>query len=971
MSHTIHTLGGSDALAMVQEQQALTKAPPSAPSSPAPEPAPVVEMEKPKDFAVVVSFGAATTITENPTEIPKLETATLANVSTFLASHGDKQPVAITRTGDTYIINMGNNQMIKARTGNIEEAVHKGVIKEGSPLLASLKMTELTTSADLPAKAQRKIQGLATSTPTAKVPDPFKKAQDSAIFAAYVEKFAKIMPSVDARVKAVYAGNDAVTSQWADFKAAYAQAGEDGDYEAAFNTLNTFTATIETIEKGSDSPWLKPQLPEKDALPPSNIITMANLASIKLRTAVVNSGQDVADPKAIGKTIKAPTLTVDDKAAIANPRQFLADHGNDWNAARKMYREGKLTHPGAGMQALLDFRKTVVDDILRQVKVETKAHVLARKEKLNETLPEGEKLPLTCKDLSWSAAGSTDATSDVDTSLSGEGTEFAAQRFNELFSAAWERDSGIVFDVNVYARDFVPQLDKMAFHKTSKAELSDDVQTKAENTITWDTDIRGTKYEPKFQAFQEKQAFYSTRSHMSKAEWGTFRKAQLDACEALSPSDRLKEKTRLTTVFNEVETKFRDHNKAVAAEAGRILGRPVVIDPEMPHATLHALEHEFHGEGPSGKLKAETLALKAENRIYHTCLKTNEGLREKRQIAEVKLGVTTAKLKGKEADLVAARKIGNPMHVQRLLAEVGKLKQEVASQTDGLQKLTFDLKVAISESLNYANETYATEAALLHTVGNKQMLSKGPYADIGSKPRMGKIKLTEQQWTQAFHEQVGMSFKELTRRDNMGDSLIQGGKYIHRALNAAKHIQKMTGQPVPGPPSLDFLRFLAKETVGTKKDGKVIDTDKGARAIANLEDWILANPKQKVPLAAASNQEEMRKVLMAFTTNVAKSYQGWVAKGRPEPDKDHVSVVKGPKIHIPDSSYRATKQRASADDLVRMVDTVHGRVAVPVGLIPAKKVVVSMPQPEVAVVVSVTPSPSQPVQVAIVVPKDV
>jgi hypothetical protein len=945
---------------------------------------PVVIMEAPQAFTVEIKFGPTTTINENLQAIPRLTEATLPEVTAFLTAHGGKQPEAITRTGDQYILNMGNGVMLKARTGNIEEAVAKGIIKEGSPLLASLKMTELTTSADLPAKAQRKIQALATAAPSTKVPDPFQKAQTSAIFAAYVEKFAKIIPAVDARVSAVYADNDDVQMQWLDFKYCYDKASEDGDYEEAFNALNQFTATIEGLEKGSDSPWLKPQLPDKEALPPSNIITMANLASIKLRTAVTHSGQTITDPKDVSKTIVAPTLTENDKKAIADPRGFLASLGNDWNAARKLYREGKLTHPGAGMQALLDFRKTVVEDILRQVKVETKAHVLGRKEALNADLPQDEQVPVEAKDLGWSAAGSNDATSDVDTSLSGEGTEFAAKRFNELFSAAWGRDSGIVFDVNVYARDFVPQLDKMAFHKTSKSELGDDVQASAEATIKWDTDIRGTGFEGAWDNHQELQALYSTRSHMSKPEWITFKRQQLAATDALPNTApqmaRTTEKNRLNALFGQVEQKFRDHNDAVCQVALKSLNADLVsqgklpflkmphYDNEMPHATQHALEATYaKAKAPDARGKAETTALAAENTIYHQCLDGNAGVREKRLVADTRLTSLKGKLAKATEELEAARLTGNPTTIKAAEGKVATLTGQVAEQTKVVHRLTFDLKVAISESLNYANETYATEAALLHTVGNKQMLSKGPYADQGSKPRLGKIKLSERQWTQAFREQIGMSFKELTRRDNMGDSLIQGGKYVHRALNAAKHIQKMTGMPIAGPPSLDFLRFLAKETVGTKKDGKVIDSDKGDTAINNLRTWVLANPDQGLTLEDVSDQTKMRDVLMRFAGEVENTYQKWVAAGRPKPDKGSVEIVVNPSIKIPTTSYRATKKRADVTQQIAITLDVSQRFKTPDVKPQAQQVtIVSAHSPSVALV---SHGQTKTATVTVVVPK--
>ncbi|MCX8495109.1 MAG: hypothetical protein ORN51_02885, partial [Akkermansiaceae bacterium] len=56
----------------------------------------------------------------------------------------------------------------------------------------------------------------------------------------------------------------------------------------------------------------------------------------------------------------------------------------------------------------------------------------------------------------WAAAGSTTLTSDIDVNLKGTDTEAAAKKFNELFKAdGWLYECGVVYDVNVYAIDFM------------------------------------------------------------------------------------------------------------------------------------------------------------------------------------------------------------------------------------------------------------------------------------------------------------------------------------------------------------------------------------------------------------------------------------------------------------------------------------------------------------------------------------
>ena len=56
----------------------------------------------------------------------------------------------------------------------------------------------------------------------------------------------------------------------------------------------------------------------------------------------------------------------------------------------------------------------------------------------------------------WKAAGSTTLTSDFDVNLKGNKTELAVAVFNRLFKAdGWEHEAGVVYDVNVYAVDFM------------------------------------------------------------------------------------------------------------------------------------------------------------------------------------------------------------------------------------------------------------------------------------------------------------------------------------------------------------------------------------------------------------------------------------------------------------------------------------------------------------------------------------
>jgi len=60
------------------------------------------------------------------------------------------------------------------------------------------------------------------------------------------------------------------------------------------------------------------------------------------------------------------------------------------------------------------------------------------------------------KVLDWSDAGSEDLTSDIDLNIMGMGSEIGAREAYKAFRTDWGAESGQVFDVNFYARDWKP-----------------------------------------------------------------------------------------------------------------------------------------------------------------------------------------------------------------------------------------------------------------------------------------------------------------------------------------------------------------------------------------------------------------------------------------------------------------------------------------------------------------------------------
>ena len=103
------------------------------------------------------------------------------------------------------------------------------------------------------------------------------------------------------------------------------------------------------------------------------------------------------------------------------------------------------------MNALLKYRRHVTVDKNNSESVMSKA-----KSKLEKDDPRGSEE--TEEDyLDWDAAGSDDFTSDIDLNIMGSKSELASQYAFSFFREDWIKESGEVFDVNFYARDWKPK----------------------------------------------------------------------------------------------------------------------------------------------------------------------------------------------------------------------------------------------------------------------------------------------------------------------------------------------------------------------------------------------------------------------------------------------------------------------------------------------------------------------------------
>jgi hypothetical protein len=103
------------------------------------------------------------------------------------------------------------------------------------------------------------------------------------------------------------------------------------------------------------------------------------------------------------------------------------------------------------------------------------------------------------------------------------------------------------------------------------------------------------------------------------------------------------------------------------------------------------------------------------------------------------------------------------------------------------------LRDAMSRSLYFANEAYVTAGAVVQTVGGKQVKSRGVVPGYTAKQSFHNIAYTAHELMASVIDQLADIHKEAGRHfehaaNDVGGALLGCGKYIHRMLNAVKHL---------------------------------------------------------------------------------------------------------------------------------------------------------------------------------------
>ncbi len=449
-------------------------------------------------------------------------------------------------------------------------------------------------------------------------------------------------------------------------------------------------------------------------------------------------------------------------------RNFLLHQCHQsWHAAT--HHLNKKGSPGAGeenrmnmLKKIWEYRQWHHDYILRKTKTELG----------------GDKL------TDWAAAGSTSLTSDIDVNLKGTATEEAVSKFNALFiEDGWKYEAGIVYDVNVYALDFMHKeatfgsgmvkkekdsnLSEGGFEMVKdlhgnilkKKDIFDNtiinITTLASGIASKEGARKGMAHggfdgenEDLIQGDRENQDIWThvkTRLYMNQADWASH-------VQKIALSEEIKSK---------VEARYNDYMTTLKNQMleESPLDEVIAVDNQaklgIDQLNEYASNASGQGEGVNADVKeaeSSNLMMKSSNRIYETKLKPIQDLRQV--------------MRNQISSYDALRNSLDTGSTEEKRAELSAINYAIETNLVLLRNL-------LAEAALYSNEAYITDGAVNHAV-------------VGIQSEVG-ITLKNSESKNAVVENLADTLKEINRHSEggLGEAAFKSGKYLYRLADAA------------------------------------------------------------------------------------------------------------------------------------------------------------------------------------------
>lgn len=362
----------------------------------------------------------------------------------------------------------------------------------------------------------------------------------------------------------------------------------------------------------------------------------------------------------------------------------------------------------------------------------------------------------------WASAGSTTLTSDIDVNLKGPNTELATKLFNQKFKTGvpeghvWNYEPGVVYDVNVYALDFMHGVDE----STDRA-------------LVEGGGISGSEKQKEDSLDQNIWSLVKLRLYTTSSAWESYVKT-INA----SP-----------TIAAEARKRYLGYESTLLAEMVGEQPLPAIENKDSLTGVgyIDEVAHHLVPEQASKadqEVGAENNKMRASNRIYEGKVAEIYTLRQELKQLKSRADAVREELKtlkqpmqlpGSPAQVQAQNSPAQASVAQARAIREQDLQEELNELQTELDELLVGLRSKISEAALFSNEAYITGGAVSHTVVGTQ---------IGTK-----LQQNRQEVMQAVNENVADALKEIARHgESLGAAAYKAGKYIMRLGDAARNL---------------------------------------------------------------------------------------------------------------------------------------------------------------------------------------
>jgi hypothetical protein len=338
------------------------------------------------------------------------------------------------------------------------------------------------------------------------------------------------------------------------------------------------------------------------------------------------------------------------------------------------------------------------------------------------------------------AVGSESVTSDLDLSGRGANTEIGVALINQEFPTYFgvSVEPGTLFDINVYSSDWMfggQEVQGAAGIFTVKPTSESEALT---------GQALSQKNQKKKDDQNEVWSMVKIRRNMTAVDWNIYKASVLGGMSDAAQISEMRRK------FDRVDAEYQTFHNTVQADVEKM--KQALNHEERQQRSAFA---DNRGRDHMGE---EAMEMAASNRQYEAII----------------------------------------LRVKALRLKIKKLQSENTPRAQ-IERLLLDLHDEIARGLTYANEVYATEGAVLHTVYGKQgatkKLSKLQSGEDRSKFMQSneitgvKYLLSKEQYLQSVNENVGDTLHSLHHNEHDPQyAVYRAGKYIDRLCEAVREL---------------------------------------------------------------------------------------------------------------------------------------------------------------------------------------